>query len=697
VRALRAPKEVIMKTSSKIRFTRGRTCPICGGSDSDPRGQGTRCFGFISGDWVHCTRQEHAGKATFHRASGTYSHKASGPCPCGQEHAPAAPGSTPAGKSRKTIDHVYRYRDANGKVVHETVRYRDPKDFRQRRPIGNGKFAWNLDGIEPVLYNLPALIAADPGEPVWIPEGEKDADRLGTEDALATTNPMGAGKWRDHYSPTLRGRHCFIIPDNDQAGREHAQQVAGSLYGVAADVRIVELPGLPEGGDVSDFLAAGGTMDQLSEIANRAPVWSPSNVSGPAPSANGNGRHQGQNGRIDYATLTDDELGLTLASDVKPTRVHWLWEYLLARGEMALIAGEGGLGKSMFLLACAAAVSNGSRWPDGSGDAPRGHVVIVSAEDKADTTLRPRLEALGANLKNITFCRARIIMERDGERLVHPMSLQDHAYWRAVLDRHPDTVLFIVDPIPSYLGRGVNDRQNSEIRGVLEPFVEDVIRPRDICFYANTHLNKSIDARTPVQRITGSIAYANIPRNVHIIVRDPEQPDRRFFKQCKCNNGPDNLDAIAFKIEQTFINDQDGTDIETAIPEFEEGLHKIDLASVMNGERGRRGPRPVKSSRIAEWLWEQLKAGQAVQVMDLVDRARDAELLDAPTDKEPKPSISRLYRARERIPQLHQGRGWDVEEGQVTVGSKVRTTWRLVKCQTEAAGDEKPDEDGAAF
>jgi hypothetical protein len=692
-----------MKTSSvqaEARFTRGRRCPICGGSESDRRGQATRCFGFISGDgnWVHCSREDHAGRAEFHPGSRTYSHKARGPCPCGREHAPSEPGSTPAGRFRKTIDHVYKYRDRTGRVVHETVRYKHPKSFSQRRPIGNGRYAWDLEGIEPVLYNLPALIAADPNEPVWIPEGEKDCDRLGTLDMLATTNPMGAGKWRDHYSPTLRGRTCLILPDNDQAGREHAQQVARSLYGIAVRVRIVSLPGLPERGDVSDFLNAGGTVEQLSRIADGTPDWTPDQagkVPGPAPSANGNGRHPGQNGRIDYAALSDDELGLTLASQVKPARVRWLWEYLLARGEMALIAGEGGLGKSMFLLACAAAVSIGGPWPDGTGNAPPGHVVIVSAEDKDDTTLAPRLKALGANLENITFCKARTIMERDGERLVHPMSLQDHAYWRAVLDRHPDTVLFIVDPIPSYLGRGVNDRQNSEIRGVLEPFVEDVIRPRDICFYANTHLNKSIDARTPVQRITGSIAYANIPRNVHIIVRDPDQPDRRFFKQCKCNNGPDDLDAIAFTIEKRFIKDQEGAEIETAIPGFEGGLHKIDLASVMNGDRGRRGPRPVKSSKIAEWLWDQLKDGRAVKVIDLVDQARDAELLEAPTEKTPKPPINALYRARDRIPQLHPG--WEVEEGQVTVGSKPRITWRLVRPEGKAISVEEPDDDQPAF
>jgi hypothetical protein len=269
------------------RFTHGRTCPVCDGSDSDPRGQGRRCHGFLSGDgeWVHCSREDHAGRARYHPESRTYSHKAAGPCPCGEEHAPADPlddlrksksrKAAGNGQSTREIDHVYKYRDADGKVISETVRYKNPKDFVQRQPTGSGQYKWSLKGISPVLYNLPALLAADPSDPVWIVEGEKDADQLGAVGLLATTNPMGALKWREAYSETLAGRSCFIIPDNDQDGRKHAQQVAQSLHGKGATVRVVELPGLPEKGDVSDFLAAGGTVDQIRELGDSAPVWSP--------------------------------------------------------------------------------------------------------------------------------------------------------------------------------------------------------------------------------------------------------------------------------------------------------------------------------------------------------------------------------------------------------------------------------------
>ena len=153
----------------------------------------------------------------------------------------------------------------------EVVRFKNPKGFRQRKP--GQQHPWSIEGVRTVLYNLPMLLASEPDQPVWIVEGEKDVDRLGMLGRLATCNPMGAGKWRDHYAESLAGRHCRIIPDNDKAGRDHARQVAQSLQGKAASVKIVELPGLPEKGDVSDFLARGGTVQQLDELAGQAAEW----------------------------------------------------------------------------------------------------------------------------------------------------------------------------------------------------------------------------------------------------------------------------------------------------------------------------------------------------------------------------------------------------------------------------------------
>ncbi|HMM43749.1 MAG TPA: toprim domain-containing protein, partial [Thermomicrobiales bacterium] len=97
----------------------------------------------------------------------------------------------------------------------------------------------SLDGTRRVLYRLPEIVAADPGQRVVVVEGEKDADALAALGIVATTCAQGAGAWRDEYSASLAGRHVAIVPDNDDAGRRHAEQVARSLAGVAASVRVV--------------------------------------------------------------------------------------------------------------------------------------------------------------------------------------------------------------------------------------------------------------------------------------------------------------------------------------------------------------------------------------------------------------------------------------------------------------------------
>ena len=160
---------------------------------------------------------------------------------------------------------VYDYRDDKGELLFQVVRLRGKK-FRQRRPDGNGRWIWKLEGVRRVLYRLPDLLNSDHA-PVHIVEGEKDADNLASLGLTATTNPNGAGKWRDEYSEFLRGRDVVILPDNDNPGLKHAEQVARSLTGIATSVKVVRLPDLPEKGDVSDWFMAGHTKDELKQLA----------------------------------------------------------------------------------------------------------------------------------------------------------------------------------------------------------------------------------------------------------------------------------------------------------------------------------------------------------------------------------------------------------------------------------------------
>lgn len=163
----------------------------------------------------------------------------------------------------------YDYRDEKRQLLFQVGRL-EPKEFRQRRPDGKGAWIYNLDGVRRAPYRLPELVAALVDERVFVPEGEKDADALAKLGLAATTNPGGAGKWRNEYNAHFKARRVVILADNDAPGRKHARQVAHELLGVAFETRIVELPGLAEKGDVSDWLAAGGTKEQLLALVEGA-------------------------------------------------------------------------------------------------------------------------------------------------------------------------------------------------------------------------------------------------------------------------------------------------------------------------------------------------------------------------------------------------------------------------------------------
>lgn len=184
------------------------------------------------------------------------------------------------GKARFNIVKTYDYRDEQGELLYQVCRM-EPKDFRQRRPDGKGGFTYKLGAVRRVIYMLPQLLAADPSKLVLIPEGEKDADELAARGLIATCNAGGAMKWRKEYADSLEGRNVVILPDNDQPGHDHAELVANSLSGKAASIKVLALSGLPERGDVSDWLAAGGTVDKLAALVEQAPEWTPTKKSRP--------------------------------------------------------------------------------------------------------------------------------------------------------------------------------------------------------------------------------------------------------------------------------------------------------------------------------------------------------------------------------------------------------------------------------
>ncbi len=208
-----------------------------------------------------------------------------GACLTWKDLAPPKTSTNPANAARR-ICAEYDYRDEEGTLLFQAVRY-DPKDFRQRRPDGNGGWIWNLNGVRKILFRLSDVLQAIADQrPVVITEGEKDALSLIPKGWQATCNPMGAGKWESGYTETLRGADVVVVPDNDPAGEKHLAVVTNALHGNVARLRVLRLPQAVNGSkvkDASDFFAAGGTIDQFQKLIDQAPDWTPAEEESKAP------------------------------------------------------------------------------------------------------------------------------------------------------------------------------------------------------------------------------------------------------------------------------------------------------------------------------------------------------------------------------------------------------------------------------
>lgn len=192
----------------------------------------------------------------------------------------------PMAKRRDTGWWVYV--DEAGADVNRVVRCEPgpngkPKGYRQEAADGSG--GWRkgegcMKGVRRVPYRLPELLRADV---VYVVEGEKCADRLHAGGLVATCNAMGAGKWTPEHAGYLAGKHVVVLGDNDDPGREHVAQVVRTLVDTAASIKVPNLEGLPEKGDVVNWLDAGRTIDDLRALVDVTPEHDPAQEAITAP------------------------------------------------------------------------------------------------------------------------------------------------------------------------------------------------------------------------------------------------------------------------------------------------------------------------------------------------------------------------------------------------------------------------------
>ncbi len=420
-----------------------------------------------------------------------------------------------AGVPAPRVTARYPYQDEQGNVLFEVERLQ-PKGFRQRTPHGAGEWRYTLKGARRVLYRLPEIVAADPAEWVYVVEGEKDADRLHHLGLVATTNPMGAGKWRQEYAESLRGRRVAVIPDNDETGRAHAVRIRTSLQGIASLVRVVKLPDVPSKGDVSDFLDAGRSIADLVALVESAPDF-------------------GRVAKAPRMTVRFDQ--------VRPKAVQWLWSDLIPLGKVTLIVGAPDVGKSILTTYLAARVSRGEAMP-GETTATRepADALILNAEDELQDTVFPRAMAAGGDQSRLVSIR---LLDSAGDDPPPQISLSDIDTLETVIAELDDCRYMVIDPFAAFLD-GANENSNENVRAILMGLGRLAAR-HGIAIVIVTHMRKCGDGGA-LQRVLGSTGLVAAARSVLLVAKDPDDDDRRLLLRLKGNLAKA-VDGFVYRIE----------------------------------------------------------------------------------------------------------------------------------------------------
>lgn len=255
---------------------------------------------------------------------------------------------------------------------------------------------------------------------------------------------------------------------------------------------------------------------------------------------------------LDLPVLDDAELDVVRLDTVRAEPIQWLWPNRFPLGKLSLVAGVQGKGKSFLTLDMAARLTTGTPWPDSDGRAlPVSNVLLLAAEDNANDTICPRLDALKANSARVVLIKGTKCLDGDGRRADGsvPFDLsRDLHRLNDMLERNPGVRLLIIDPLTAYMPGERDANRDADVRAVLHP-LGDLAAERNVAVVGVVHLRKNTDAMDALHRVMGSSAFTAYARAVWFVTVDRDDPDARVLFPGKLSIAKP-APALRFRIQE---------------------------------------------------------------------------------------------------------------------------------------------------
>jgi len=307
-------------------------------------------------------------------------------------------------------------------------------------------------------------------------------------------------------------------------------------------------------------------------------------------------------------------------ADVESKELKWLWPNRIPMGKLSLLVGDPDLGKSLLTIYMTSIVTNGGKWPDISDESTeneKGSVILLTAEDDLEDTVKPRMEAAEADISKVVVMKG--VEKSKDEKNQTYFNLtggQNLAALHKLIIQRGDVRLVVLDPITAYLGK-IDSHKTSDVRGILAPLC-DLAFKTGVAIIGISHHNKNASLKA-IYRTTGSVAFVAAARAVWQVYRDKSDKDRRLLVPCKANLSHDPT-SMAFRLISAPAN---GGKLSSVVCAFEPDTFYMSADEAQSKESpDKRTEKPApKRDRAVEWLEGKLKDG-SVRKTEIADMAK---------------------------------------------------------------------------